>query len=285
MGSGTSSTYNPGHDCPYLSKMQGLSGYAPSTQEFVLGKDDYGCDFVVYGATASSYVQWDESADALELHGIARLDLSSCTVGASNTDGGVIKCGTSSSRVVEDTANMKFMSFYFDNGATSGDNRGMYLRLYLTGAGGGGEACRIFTDCEDVACGTAHGAHISIKFGTSGSVTGLGVASRNTVHAPNSALSGGTYAATQAEVYSDGASTDISGATVYSFFRVVNDGNATGVANVDDNIFLFDFSGMTASSGNMIGAAGNEPTWAGKTHKIRCRLPDGTTCYLVAVID
>ena len=208
----------------------------------------------------------------------APLDFANINVNSSHTDGGVVKMGDSSDRIVEDTANMKFLAFYFDNGATSGDNRGMYLRLYLTGAGGGGEAMRIFTDVENVAGGTAHGAHISIKFGTTGSITGLGVASRNTIHIPSAAMSGGTYAATQAEIYSDGASSDISGVTEYSFIRVVNDGNATGIANVDDNAFLLAITGGSIASGNLVQAETDETKFS---HKIRIKA-HGTTLYLMA---
>jgi len=181
----------------------------------------------------------------------ARIDFSDIDVVAANTDGGIIKAGTSSDRIVSDVANMKFISEYFDNGATSGDNRGMYLRLYLTGAGGGGEALRVFTTCEDVACGTAHGAHISLNFGATGSVTGQGIASRNTLHVPDANL-GGTVAATQAEIWSDGSSSAITGKA--SFLRFVNGGDATGIDDVLDNADLMELSGFAIASGNIIAA-------------------------------
>ena len=189
----------------------------------------------------------------LGIDGDGRLDLSDATVLATNTDGGLVKAGTSSARVVEDTADMKFLSFYLDNGATSGDNRGMYLRLYLTGAGGGGEALRVYTDVENVAAGTAHGAHISLGFGATGTVTGQGVASRNTLHIPNASLGGGnvTYSALQAEVYSDGASSDPNG-NLLSALRILNDGNATGMADVDDDCAAVELTGWTDGSGNMV---------------------------------
>lgn len=256
---------------------QGIKTNAASTflGSVTIGADDSGHDFRAFGATASAYMLWDESEDALLLAGDARLDLSSCTVAAANTDGGVIKAGTSSARVTEDTANMKFMSFYFDNGATSGDNRGIYNRLYLTGAGGGGESIRTFTTVEDVAAGTAHGIHASLNFGSTGSITGLGVASRNTVHVPDGALSGGTYAAVQAEIYTDGASSDISGATEYSFIRCVMDGD--GAANVEDNAFLFTISGGTVAGSNIMQAKSS----AAVTHVIKIKGPDGNTYYLM----
>uniref|UniRef100_A0A6M3L6B5 Uncharacterized protein n=1 Tax=viral metagenome TaxID=1070528 RepID=A0A6M3L6B5_9ZZZZ len=204
------------------------------------------------------------------LSGDGRIDLSSATVAAANTDGGVIKAGTSSARVTEDTANMKFISMYFDNGATSGDNRGLYLRLYLTGAGGGGEAARIYTDVENVAAGTAHGAHISLGFGTSGKVTGQGIAVRGTLHMPTTALpaSNVTYAALQAEIYSDGAASDPAG-NLLSAIRILNDGHSTGMIDVDDDAAMIELTGWTSGTGNML---------YGST--ARCRVA-GTSKYLV----
>lgn len=209
-----------------------------------------GNDVIIYAATNGAYIQWDQSAAALLVAGEARIDLSSATVAAANIDGGVIKCGTLAARVTEDTADMKFLAFYFDNGATSGDNRGMYLRQYLTGAGGGGEAARIFTTCEDVACGTAHGAHISLNFGTSGSLTGLGAAMRGTLHIPQTNnWAGGNCAAIQAEIFSDHADSDPVGMTGLSFFRVVNDGSAKD--DVDDDAVFFDLVGVTSGAAKM----------------------------------
>lgn len=215
--------------------------------------------------------------DTLDFEGESRIDLSSSVVAAGRTDGGLIKAGTSSSRVVEDTANMKFMAFYLDNGATSGDNRAMYLRLYLTGAGGGGEAARIFTDVENVAGGTAHGAHISIKFGTTGSITGLGAATRTTMHIPSAAMSGGTYAVLMAEMWADGASSAIAGVTEASLIRLNLGGNATGVAEFDDNAFMLALVGGSVASGNIMAAK----TSSAVSHGLRMKGPDGNTYYIM----
>lgn len=212
---------------------------------------------------------------------LGRIDFSSADVVAANTDGGVIKCGTSSAPITEDTADMKFMAFYFDNGATSGDNRGMYLRQYLTGAGGGGEALRVFTSVTDVAAATVHGAHISLSFGTSGTVTGQGIATRSTLHIPSTALASNvTMAAVEAEIYSDTATSDPGGSTLLSCFLVVNGGNATGMADVDDDAVLFDFRGWTAATGNMIyDHQGSAP--ANTEGSIKIRLPDGNLAYIM----
>lgn len=191
------------------------------------------------------------------------------------TAGGCLQMGTSSMKIVADVANMKFIEIRVDNGATSGDNRAMYLRLYLTGAGGGGEALRAFTTCENVACGTAHGAHLSLNFGATGSITGLGVAARCTLHVPNAAMSGGTYAALQAEIWNDGASSDISGVTKSSFIRVINGGDATGQAVVDDSVNFLELAGFTAGSGHMFAAQSS----AAVSHVLKCDI--GGTAYWI----
>lgn len=220
-------------------------------------------------------------AGPLTIAGTNRIDLSSCTVSASNTDGGIFKAGTSAAPVTEDTADMKFMSAYFDNGATSGDSRGLYLRLYITGAGGGGEAARLFTSVNNVAGATAHGAHISLSFGTTGSITGLGVANRNTLHVPG-AMTGGTYYASQLELWADAAASDVAGMTNQAFVNFNLGGDSTGAALIEDSANLLHISGGSNASGNLVGAAGNEPTWTSNTYLIRCNL-NGQTAYLVAV--
>lgn len=212
-----------------------------------------------------------------------RLNMSSAAVLAASTDGGVMKAGDGTTYVESDTANMKFLSFYFNNGATSGDNRGMYLRLNLDG-GGGGEALRVFTNVTDITAGTAHGAHVSLNFGTSGKLTGQGIATRSTLHMPATALpaSNVTYSALQAEIYSDGAASDPAG-NLLSAIRVVNAGNATGMADVDDDTALFELNGWTAASGNMVGANYATAAAIAYTNWVPLRIRIGTTDhYIVA---
>lgn len=221
---------------------------------FQIGNGTLSFDLKLFGATASDLVLWDASESNLEVTGDARIDFSGATVLAGNTDGGLIKGGTSSARIIEDTANMKFISFYVDNGATSGDNRLMYLRQYLTGAGGGGEALRAFTTVENVAGGTAHGAHISLNFGTTGSITGLGIPVRSTLHVPNQVQSGGTYAGGQSEIYFDGTSARIAGATKASIHRFLCDGVA-GYTNDVPNVFEFVGLNATQLQSNTASAA------------------------------
>jgi len=173
------------------------------------------------------------------------------------------------------SAEAKGLDFRVYNSVTSGDNRAIYVRLYLTGAGSGGEALRAFTTVDDVACATCHGIHGSLNFDTSGSVTGLGVAIRATLHIPDKASwSPGTISALQAEIYSDGDNSDAGGATELSYIRVVNDGNSNGKSDVDDDAFLLSIQGHTIGSGNMIVADNDETKFS---HKIRIRI--GTSTY------
>lgn len=221
-------------------------------------------------------------ADGLKATG--RLDFTTADVAPGDTDGGILKAGTGTARVVEDTAGMKFVSLYFDDGATSGDARGIYNRLYITGVGGGGESLRTYTDVENVAGATAHGAHISLGFGTTGSVTGQGIATRSTLHMPSTALgaSNVTYSALQAEIYSDGSSSDPAG-NLLSFVRLVNGGNATGGADVDDDAAAIEFNGFTAASGNMIGANTAGASTLVFTNWSTLRLRVGTTTYYAPI--
>lgn len=190
----------------------------------------------------------------------------------------LLGAGTSTNKMTTATADAKFMEFRLENTATSGDNRGQYLRFYIAGAGGGGEALRAFTTISDVAASTAHGAHISLNFGTSGTVTGQGIAMRGTLHLPNTALTSNvTLAAVQAEIWSDGSSSDPGGSTKLSYIRCVNGGDATGGADVDDDASLMSIIGTTIGSGNMIVADTDETKFS---HKARIDI-DGVEYFIM----
>lgn len=209
--------------------------------------------------------------------------INTLALGLYDHDGLVAGSGKSASHKLSSVANKNFLSFYFGSSAISGTSRGMYLRLYLN-SGAGGEALRAFsTVSSNTPADTVNGAHISLSFGASaGNVTGLGTALRATVHVPDRSL-GGTGAALQAELYSDGASSTIGGK--WACVRLVNDGNATGIAAVDDTAYAFSFSGFTGGSGNVLSAAGNEPTWSSATVKIRCWDETGSRAlYLIATL-
>jgi hypothetical protein len=183
--------------------------------------------------------------------------------------------GSSSSPVTMSAAgNME--QLYVSSTATSGDSRANYTRLYLAGAAGAGEAVRAFTTVNNVAGDTAHGIHASLSFATSGSLTGLGAAARNTLQIVNGAMTNGTYCSTMAEIYSDGASSDVSGVTELSLIRAVLSGNATGLATVDDKAALIAISGNAIAGGNIIQAKSS----AAVTHVARM-LVNGTPYYIM----
>ena len=201
-----------------------------------------------------------------------------------NSSGNIILAGSSATPLSTSTANSKWLQVYVSNTATSGDNRAAYLRHYTSGAGGGGDGARIFHTVNGVVAGTCQGAHTSLNFvstANSGRCTGQGIASRNTLHIPNDASwapGNVTYSALQAEIYCDGASSDPQGATNLSFIRLVNGGNATGGADVDDDAFAIQFSGFTVASGNVVQTETDETKFS---HKIKCDV-GGTTLYLMA---
>lgn len=67
MGQQTSTTFRLSDVDPAEARMAGLDGGTPSAQDVTYGKDDYGTEFKVFGATAGCYMLWDESADTLKV--------------------------------------------------------------------------------------------------------------------------------------------------------------------------------------------------------------------------
>lgn len=250
---------------------------APGDQ-WVLDNGDGTFTFQVYvGASINGWVTVG-GGTATSQTPLSRLDFTLFNPSASHTDGGLIKAGTSSAKVTEDTANYKFMSFYFDNGATSGSAEGLYLRLYDTGAGKTAQALRAFTTVDSVAGANARGAHISLSFGATGSISGLGAAVDGTLHIADAAITGGTYAAVSADLNADGASSDPAAVTELSFFRAALQGNATGVGKIDDKAYLIVLDGGAIASGNMVEASTTEANYA---YSIRCKI-NGTEMFLMA---
>lgn len=199
--------------------------------------------------------------------------------GGADTSALLFGVGTAADPATTATAGKNFIEFRNETTATSGDNRSIYNRFYIGGAGAGGESLRSFTTVDDVAASTAHGAHISLNFGSTGTVTGQGIATRSTLHLKNEALASNvTMAALQAEIYSDGADSDPGGSTKLSYLRCVNDGHADGIADVDDDVSLIEIIGHTIGSGNLVVAETDETKFS---HKIRINI-GGTTYYLMA---
>jgi len=129
----------------------------------------------------------------------------------------------------------------------------MYLREYISGAGGGGDAARIYMTVNNVAAATVHGAHISLNFGTTGTVTGQGIAARHTLQMPNVVLASNVVmAATQSEIWSDGSTASPGASTKLSFHRIINAGDTVGMANVDTYASILSLQGFTSGAANAI---------------------------------
>jgi len=188
--------------------------------------------------------------------------------------------GSSTNPALTSTASTNFFPIYGKSTATSGDARCVYSRLYLAGAGGAGEAVRAFTTINGVAAANAHGIHASVSFGTVsavvGSVTGQALAVRATLQIPNSTLSGGTFAAIEAELYGEGASSTIASMTECSFIRFNADGATADVkATIDTSGYLFSIQGLTKGSGKLF----QDNTAANASQALRIKI--GATPYFI----
>ncbi len=110
--------------------------------------------------------------------------------------------GTAASPLTSSTADKNFLGFWTKSTATSGDSRGLYLRHYFMGAGGAGEAARLYGTVDNVAAsagGTVNGAHISLAFTDDGSAPGASHALRSTYDIAASGNPGGTASVIQAD--------------------------------------------------------------------------------------
>lgn len=190
--------------------------------------------------------------------------------------------GTSTTPVnIGTTGSKNFLGFWVEADHTSGDVRGLYMRLFMGGtSNASGEAARLFTTIQTGGvASSAHGAHISLSHQTTGYASGLGVAMRATLHIPDQASwsTGGTYASVQAEIWSDGTASDPANATELSYIRFVNGGHANGIADVDDDAQLFSIQGGTIGTDNLVEVAVGEANYS---HNIKI-LVGATQLYLM----
>jgi hypothetical protein len=184
--------------------------------------------------------------------------------------------GSSTAPASYAATDLNFLEYYLKNTSATGTARGLYMRLYHSTAGADGEAARIFTTVSNVAAANAKGAHISLSFGTSGRVTGEGIANRNTLQIPNSAFAGGTYAAHEAEISCDGSSSTVAGVTQLSLFRAVLSGDPTGLALVDSKAALLALDGNAINTGKIMQSTSDVTA----THTLRI-LVNGTPFYIL----
>lgn len=178
--------------------------------------------------------------------------------------------GSSSSRYqMGDTANQNGVGLFFESTATSGDSRGINLRLYFTGAGGSGEALRAYGIVNGVTAatgGTVNGAHITLGVsGAAGAISGAGNALRATLAFGDGVNAGGTCSAIQIDSDFHNGSTVASGLCA---IRLTNSNTKTWPNLLE----------VPAASNGTIFAAHTTQTM---THSIRIRNAAGTAYYLM----
>ena len=215
-------------------------------------------------------------------NGQTRMDGGNVAIATEGADSGAVLhgYGTSTTRVVQSTAGKKFISYYTESGATSGDSRGLYQRHYISGIGGGGEAARIFATVQNVAANTVRGAHISLNFAATGTVTGLGAALECTLHIANQGTQSGTLTALQLAINADGSTSDPSG-SLLSYIRCSNQGDTTGDNDTDTDANLFNITGHSVGTGTLFQAITTGYVLSEITHSLKC-IVDGTTVHLLA---
>lgn len=182
--------------------------------------------------------------------------------------------GTSSAPATNADADKNWIGFWFDSTATSGDTRGLYLRQYFSGAGGSGEAARIYGTVNNVTAatgGTVNGAHISLSVtGASGKISGAGNALRATLgFSATPTTVGGTCAVIQVD--SDiAAGPTIPAGT--SFLRFTNTGTQA---------LSYLLNVPTTGSGLMVAPH----TTQTMTDSIRIVMADGNVRYIMCTTD
>lgn len=182
------------------------------------------------------------------------------------------------------TANKNFIEFRCETTATTAgsDTRLAYLRTYFAGATtGGGETLRVFSTVE-AACGTVRGAHISLNWGASGSVSGLGTALTATLHVPNTGTLTGTLAAIEAQVSIDsGGDDDAVIPASHGLIRASLSGDTTndGFTNfLDLSLPANQVVAASTDVTHMVTTGTSDTT---PSVGIKCRI-NGTTYYLLA---
>lgn len=213
-------------------------------------------------------IRLDTSGDAghIRMSGVVKLDNAD---GADPANALLLGVGTTADPALSAVAGKVFIEIRAKTSATSGDNRLAYLRYDIGGAGASGEAIRAFTDLT-AAAATARGAHISLQAGATGYITGLGVGVDAQLYIKNEVLhANGTYAVLNAEIYSAGSTSAVSGATQLAYIRCVAGGDVTGVGRVDDKVYLLSINGTAVGTGNMVVASTTEANYS---HAARCYL-------------
>jgi len=219
----------------------------------------------------------------VEVDGAARFDgavtaNSSLTLAASqvlaftSTTALLLGGGTDGAPLTTATDDKNFGQFYTQSTATGGTSRGLYLKHNLNDTTPSGETLRAYTMVNTADANDAHGAHLSIGFGASGTCAGESAAARHTFMVPSKTL-GGTNAATYSELWAEGALSDMSNG---QFQRYVLGGDGTGIGLLDHSSALFSLEGGTIDTTHVM----QVKSAAAVSHTLRIRV-NGTTYYLM----
>lgn len=175
----------------------------------------------------------------------------------------LIGAGTNASPAT-DSGNGNFLDFRLEGTHTSGDKRGIYMRLFLAGVAGNGEAARFWTTVEGTGINSAHGAHITASVAVGGAISGLMAGVRATLDAAaDTRVLTGTLAALQVDSNVGAGNTLPSAA---SMIRVAKAGSV-------DVTNLFDIADDQVCKGDAtVGSADNA---------LIMRMPDGSVGYLL----
>ncbi len=145
------------------------------------------------------------------------------------------------------TADKSFGLFYTQTTATAGTSRGLYWKHHLADTTPSGEAARFYTSVDTAGANDAHGAHISLGYGASGTCAGESAALRSTLMVPTGTL-GGTNASAYTEIWADAAGSTASNIQLQ---RYVLGGDATGVGLIEAAGVLFSVEGVTSGAGSI----------------------------------
>lgn len=185
------------------------------------------------------------SSGHLVFHGTGRMEYQQVSA---ETDGAVLKAGstTAGARLESSAADQSMIRAIFEHNHDGG--YGIYARSYVATAAISADALRVFATVEDVAAATVRGAHVSLSFGSSGTVSGMAAALEATLHMPSGGGMAGTNYAVKAAINADGAGSDPAGATTIAFVGVVAQGTQAGIDDLEDDGVFLDFQGFTADA-------------------------------------
>ncbi len=165
--------------------------------------------------------------------------------------------GTDSVPLVDDDTNVNFMSAYFDSGATSGDSKGMAIKLHATGLLQTYSTAIFGAIAPSVRVRNPVAVQGDMYFGAAGAVQGLGYGVGTYIAFPAASLpSGGNYAGMNIE-FSLPASCDIGspgggGASRVAMLRFAIGGDTTAKATFEDTGTAMSFVDFTAGSNKII---------------------------------